>query len=102
MGSLEEVSTGGTATNPNITGNSHQFPRSASSTTCSNSGDIQQRPQNSPSVHSQLSGIVIAPKSNAQLLDNNKDVSAQSTHQVIYSYLFRNNVIKKKIKLLLL
>lgn len=79
MGSLEEVSIGNNAINPNPA-STHQFPRSAS--TCSNAGDIQQRPQNSPSVHSQLSGIVIAPKSSAQTIENNSASSAQSTHQV--------------------
>lgn len=86
MGSLEEVSTGNNGSNPNPA-NTHQFPRSAS--TCSNAGDIQQRPQNSPSVHSQLSGIVIAPKSSAQTVEN-CSASAQSTHQVRYVVIFFN------------
>lgn len=84
MGSLEEVSTGDNATNQN-TGSALQFSHSASSTNCNNMGDIQQRLHNSPSVHSQLSGIVIAPKSNAHVVENNKNVSSvQSTHQVSF------------------
>lgn len=56
MGSLEEVSP---ATSHNSTTiNLHQLPRSASSSTCNGDRD-HLRVQNSPSVHSHLSSVVV-------------------------------------------
>lgn len=75
MGSCEEVSIADSnIRNPNneVT---HELPRSASSISCSSNAaaDTQQRPhqnQHSPSVHSQLSGIVVIPKSNILTVEN--------------------------------
>lgn len=79
MGSLEEVDSGNNNGSSTNTENVHELPRSASSLTCNSTADAQQRPQNSPSVHSQLSGIVIAPKSHVQVTENNKIASTHCT-----------------------